>query len=157
MLKEGLMQQLKGVEEFFLRSTSCLSEEDSGFAPKEGMFTVAQQVAHVADTVDWCIDGMFAADGFDMDFDKHMKQVMACTSLEEARAWFRKSVADGIAVLNGKTDAELQEIMPENQIMNGPRLIVIGAISDHTAHHRGALTVYSRLLGKVPAMPYQDM
>jgi uncharacterized damage-inducible protein DinB len=25
---------------------------------------------------------------------------------------------------------------------------------EHTAHHRGALTVYSRLLGKVPPMPY---
>ena len=24
----------------------------------------------------------------------------------------------------------------------------------HTAHHRGALTVYSRMLGKVPPMPY---
>ena len=24
----------------------------------------------------------------------------------------------------------------------------------HTAHHRGALTVYSRQLGKVPPMPY---
>jgi uncharacterized damage-inducible protein DinB len=37
-----------------------------------------------------------------------------------------------------------------------PRLSVIGAISDHTAHHRGALTVYSRLLGKVPKLPYMD-
>jgi uncharacterized damage-inducible protein DinB len=25
---------------------------------------------------------------------------------------------------------------------------------EHTAHHRGALTVYSRKLGKVPPMPY---
>jgi len=41
--------------------------------------------------------------------------------------------------------------------MNGPRLVVIGAISDHTAHHRGALTVYARLLGKEPKMPYMDM
>ncbi len=29
--------------------------------------------------------------------------------------------------------------------------------SSHTAHHRGALAVYARLLGKVPAMPYMDM
>jgi uncharacterized damage-inducible protein DinB len=27
---------------------------------------------------------------------------------------------------------------------------------EHTAHHRGALTVYSRLLGKVSQMPYFD-
>jgi uncharacterized damage-inducible protein DinB len=33
---------------------------------------------------------------------------------------------------------------------------IVGAISDHTAHHRGALTVYSRLLGKTPLMPYVE-
>jgi len=31
---------------------------------------------------------------------------------------------------------------------------VINAIVDHTAHHRGALSVYARLPGKVPMMPY---
>ncbi len=31
---------------------------------------------------------------------------------------------------------------------------MISAITDHTSHHRGALSVYARLLGKVPAMPY---
>ncbi|NJL28826.1 MAG: hypothetical protein HC897_13505 [Thermoanaerobaculia bacterium] len=35
-----------------------------------------------------------------------------------------------------------------------PRAAIIGAIVDHTAHHRGTLTVYSRLLGYVPPMPY---
>lgn len=28
------------------------------------------------------------------------------------------------------------------------------SVSCHTAHHRGALTVYARALGKTPAMPY---
>ena len=31
---------------------------------------------------------------------------------------------------------------------------VFWGLVDHTAHHRGALTVYARLLGKVPPMPY---
>ena len=31
---------------------------------------------------------------------------------------------------------------------------VINGITDHSAHHRGALAVYARLLGKEPAMPY---
>ena len=31
---------------------------------------------------------------------------------------------------------------------------IVWSIVEHTAHHRGALTVYSRLLGKVPIMPY---
>ena len=37
-----------------------------------------------------------------------------------------------------------------------PRSAIFGAITDHTAHHRGALTVYARLLGKTPPMPYMD-
>jgi uncharacterized damage-inducible protein DinB len=37
-----------------------------------------------------------------------------------------------------------------------PRHSVVSALMDHTAHHRGALTVYARLLGKVSPMPYMD-
>ena len=38
-----------------------------------------------------------------------------------------------------------------------PRIAIIGSITDHTAHHRGALSVYARLNGVVPPMPYMDM
>jgi uncharacterized damage-inducible protein DinB len=31
---------------------------------------------------------------------------------------------------------------------------IVWATVEHTAHHRGALTVYSRSLGKVLPMPY---
>jgi uncharacterized damage-inducible protein DinB len=56
------------------------------------------------------------------------------------------------------TDAELLAALPEGPIMGGvPRMAVFGAINDHTAHHRGALTVYARLNGIVPPMPYMDM
>ena len=48
--------------------------------------------------------------------------------------------------------------LPEGPIMGGlPRMAIFGAITDHTAHHRGALTVYARLQGVVPPMPYGDM
>jgi uncharacterized damage-inducible protein DinB len=44
------------------------------------------------------------------------------------------------------------------EIMTGaPKMAVVGAIGDHTAHHRGALAVYARLLGKEPKMPYANM
>lgn len=157
MIKEGLIGQLKSLEEFFDRSSNCLTEEDAGFAPKEGMFTVTNHVAHTAHTVDWCVDGMFSPDGFAMNFEQAMKEMFACTSLEAARTWFKKSIANAVEIVGSKSDEELQQVMPKNDIMNGPRLVVIGAISDHTAHHRGALTVYARLLGKEPKMPYMDM
>ncbi len=35
------------------------------------------------------------------------------------------------------------------------RTAIVVPIVDHTAHHRGALTVYVRLLGKVPKMMYE--
>jgi uncharacterized damage-inducible protein DinB len=45
----------------------------------------------------------------------------------------------------------------DGPIMGGaPRMAIFGAITDHTAHHRGALTVYARLGGAVPPMPYAD-
>jgi uncharacterized damage-inducible protein DinB len=34
------------------------------------------------------------------------------------------------------------------------RMAIFSAITDHTAHHRGALTVYARLNKLVPPMPY---
>ena len=43
---------LEGARSFCEKTTSCLEEADSGFAPKEGLFTVAQQIAHTAQTVD---------------------------------------------------------------------------------------------------------
>ena len=50
---------------------------------------------------------------------------------------------------------ELRASLPPGPIMGGvPREAFVNGLADHTAHHRGALTVYSRLLGKVPDMPY---
>jgi len=157
MIKEGLVEQLKSGAEFFERSTRCLSEEDSGFSPAEGTFTTANQVAHVAQTIDWFMDGMFNSEGFDLDFEKLARETMACTSLGSAREWFDRATRNAIEVVGSKTDEELLAPLPEGPIMGGaPRSAAIGAILDHTAHHRGALTVYSRLLGKVPLMPYME-
>lgn len=158
MIKKALIGQLQQVLEFFERSTSCLSEDDSGFAPREGMFTVAQQVAHTAQTIDWFMEGMFSPDGFDMDFEAHIRQAMECNSYSEARAWFRNAIENAIRLIESKGEGEMIVPLPEGPVMGGaPRLTVISAILEHTAHHRGALTVYSRLLGKVPRMPYGDM
>ena len=157
MVKEGLIEQLESVEEYFERSTRCLTDQDSGFCPAEGTFSVVNQVAHVAQTIDWFLAGMFDPRGFDLDFEKQTRKMMACTSLSSAREWFHRSIGNAVAVIQKKTDGELLEPLPDGPVMGGaPRLAVVGAIADHTAHHRGALTVYSRLLGRVPLMPYVE-
>src|ERR1035437_9707621 len=74
-------KQLLASKEFFDRSTRVLTEADSGFRPREGMMTVAQQVWHAAQTLDWFIEGASRSEGFDLDFDKQAKALAAVTSL----------------------------------------------------------------------------
>ena len=158
ILRENLLMNVRGSHEFFNRATRVLTEEDSTFQPEEGMMTVAQQVAHVARTVDWFREGMERAEGFDMDFERHVEEAMAVTSLEAARAWYERAFEAMLATVCGMSDDRLMAPLPAGPVMGGaPRYAVVGALEDHTAHHRGALSVYARLLGKVPAMPYMDM
>ena len=150
--------ELQAAHEYFNRSTRNLAEAHSSFAPAEGMMTAAQQVAHVAHTIDWFVEGAFRPEGFDLNWEEHAKLVGGCTSLEQARAWFERAMANATARVTSLSDAELLEALPEGPIMGGaPRMAIFGAINDHTAHHRGALTVYARLNGIVPPMPYMEM
>jgi uncharacterized damage-inducible protein DinB len=156
-MKDSLKGQVASIKEWFDRSTRVLDEADSGFAPKEGMFTAAQQVAHVAQTIDWFVQGAFAADGFSMDFEGMDKEIRAVTSLSHAREWLSNATERAYAGIEKHSDQEWGTLLPEGPIMGGmPRMAIFGAIMDHSAHHRGALTVYSRLLGKTPAMPYME-
>jgi uncharacterized damage-inducible protein DinB len=147
--------QLLASQDFFTRSTRVLEESDSQFAPFEGMMTVAQQVAHAAQTLDWFIHGATRPEGFDLDFAAHAKELAAVTSLAAARAWMDKAYANAAAFLRSQTAEELAKPLPAGPVMGGqPISDVVWAMVEHTAHHRGALTVYSRALGKTPPMPY---
>ncbi len=146
---------LKQALQFLSRTCSVFQEEDSAFAPDPGMFTVAQQVAHVAQTIDWFMDGGFGDKGFDMDFTAHQNEVRAFTSLEAAFLRLAESVDRAAATLAAQTPEQMMAPLPEGPIMPGePRAAIVGAIAEHTAHHRGALSVYARLLGYAPPMPY---
>ncbi|MEZ5993056.1 MAG: DinB family protein [Planctomycetota bacterium] len=154
MDRERLTNTIKLTKLFFDKSTSKLDEADSAFAPKEGMFTVAQQVAHVAHTIDWFLGGAFSEAGMDMDFAKHNQKILACTSLTEARAWHEKSTNELLKRLAELPEDDWNKTIV-GPIMGGfPRTSVVGGIEEHTSHHRGALAVYQRLIGKVPEMPY---
>ena len=157
-LAQQAVAELSSGQEFFNRSTRNLSEAHSSVVPAEGMMTAAQQVAHAAQTVEWFMEGAFRPEGFDLDFEKHLAACQACTSLASARAWFDRAMAAAKQRVATLTDAELLAPLPEGPIMGGlPRMAIFSSITDHTAHHRGALTVYARLQGIVPPMPYGDM
>jgi len=157
-LAHTCVAELESARDFFNRSTRSLTEAHSTYTPVAGMMTAAQQVAHAAQTVEWFLEGAFRPEGFDMDFAAHAVAVAQVTSLAAARAWFEKAIASAKEVVAGKSDAELMAPLPPGPIMGGlPRMAIFGAITDHTAHHRGALTVYTRLQGITPPMPYMDM
>ena len=147
--------QLASSQDFFDRSTRVLEEADSGFRPREGMMTVAQQVAHTAQTLDWFIEGAFRPEGYDLDFAKHAQALEAITSLTAARQTLKAAFANAIRILRSHSPEDLARPLPPGPIMGGqPISDIVWAMVEHTAHHRGALTVYSRELGKVPVMPY---
>jgi uncharacterized damage-inducible protein DinB len=147
--------QLVASQDFFDRSTRVLDEADSGFRPREGMMTVAQQVAHTAQTLDWFIEGASRPEGFDLDFAKHAQALEAMNSLAAARQMLSGAYANAIQFLRSRSAEDLAQPLPPGPVMGGqPISEIVWAMVEHTAHHRGALTVYSRELGKVPPMPY---
>lgn len=157
-LADQAIAELSAAQEFFNRSTRNLTEDHSTVVPVEGMMTAAQQVAHAGQTVDWFMEGAFRPEGFNLDFEGEAKRLKECTSLTAARDWFHRAMENAKALVATKSDAELLAPLPEGPVMGGmPRMAIFGAITDHTAHHRGALTVYARLQGVVPQMPYGEM
>lgn len=158
MTLNSIIKELKSSQEFFNRSTRCLVEADSNFKPTPESMSAAQQIAHVASTIEWFLDGAFSPNGFDMEFEKHAQAISKINSILEARAWLERSYAQLFDKVASLSEKELYAAMSTGPIMDSePRLHALLGIIEHTAHHRGALTVYSRLLGKTPAMPYMEM
>jgi uncharacterized damage-inducible protein DinB len=157
MADHPFCQELLNSKEYFDRGTRCLDESTSTFAPTPGIYTVAQQVAHVAQVVDWFIEGAFNPKGFCTDFEKHEIKTRAIKSLKDAREMLDKSYSAAIAKFEKTSMAEFQKLIEPGLLGGLPRSTIVSGIIDHTAHHRGALTIYARLLGKTPAMPYMEM
>lgn len=158
MKKEALLSEINSCQEFFERSTRVLEEKDSNYMPSDGMLTAAQQMAHVAQTIHWFIQGAFSPEGFDMDFEAHIAEYSKATSITAERASLKKAFTAAISIIENLSDAELAKPIAEGPVMGGaPRYHAFIGLIDHTAHHRGSLAVYARLLNKVPLMPYMEM
>lgn len=155
-MKEGLILDLQMQQKFFFNTLECLSEENSSYAPQEEMLTVAQHVGHAAETIDWFFEGAFGS-GFNMDFATFQENLKKYKSFDECVKQFTAATERAIAKIKEVSDEELMSPI-KGEIMTGaPKFTVTGALSDHTGHHRGALAVYARLLGKTPKMPYEGV
>ena len=154
-MKDQLMQALTSSLQYLERTTSCLQASDGSFRPTEDALTAAQQLAHIGQSTEWLIDGAFSPTGFDMSFAGNLELLEKIESLEEAREILRAAYAKAMERVQSASDEEWNAPLPEGPIMGGlPRHTIIPVIVEHTAHHRGALSVYARLCGHTPAMPY---
>jgi len=154
---QTFVNELKASLEFFTRSTSCLTEKHAHFAPSPDVMTTCQQIAHVGQTIDWFMEGI-VGEGFDMNFEEHLNDVRKVTTMAEARDWVNVSYAKAMGIASTSSIEDLAVPMPEDSpvFANTPKFVAFPSIVEHTAHHRGALTIYSRLLGLTPAMPYME-
>jgi uncharacterized damage-inducible protein DinB len=63
--------------------------------------------------------------------------------------------ANAVQFLRSRSAEDLARPLPPGPVMGGaPVTDIVWSMVEHSAHHRGALTVYARELGKVPPMPY---
>ena len=89
-----------------------------------------------------------------MDFDSHAVAARAVNSLAVARSEMRAAYSELLDAL-GSADLDWDAPIAPNPIMAGePRYYIVEALVEHSAHHRGVLSVYSRLVGKTPSLPY---
>jgi len=153
-MKDGIISSLKNQRAFFMNTIECFSEEDSLFKPKEEVYTVAQHIGHAAEMYDWFIEGAFGGNGFDMNFDNYAEEMKKYTSFNECVEQFNTSVENAIAKIESLSEEELMQPITSEPMKGAPKMYVVYALADHTAHHRGALAVYARLIGKEPKMPY---
>ncbi len=154
-LPEFLRHELESSREFFERSARVLAEEHANFAPTPDQYSVRAQIAHAAHTIHWYLDGAFG-DGFDMHFEEHDRRARAVASLAEARQLLDEAYTRAIAATTERSEEDWNAPFPEGSLIQGPKTAIVFGILEHTAHHRGALSVYSRLLGLQPLMPYME-
>ncbi|MCB2201060.1 DinB family protein [bacterium] len=150
------VMQLRTMQDFFNKSISVLDEGDSKYQPHEKAWTVAKQMRHTTMTITWFTDAVFGK-GFDMDWEKQFAYIDEAISFDEEKAAFDKAVDDACTAFGVLTEEQLDATIPDNEIMGPmPKRVIVGSITDHTAHHRGALATYARVLGKEPRMPYGE-
>jgi uncharacterized damage-inducible protein DinB len=149
----GVMQKERAYLNNILKD---FTPDHGDFAPVEGMMTTAQQIRHIARTIIWFREGAFG-DGFDMDFETYEAENRRAVSFNNAMSELHRTYDDYCAFLEGYSDEDLCAPMLPNEIMGPlPRFTAISAQADHTAHHRGVLSVYLRMLGITPTMVYAE-
>jgi uncharacterized damage-inducible protein DinB len=129
--------------------------EHGHFKPTEEMRTVGQQIKHITLTTKFYYETVFGS-GFTMSFQEYKEEMKKLIGLEDAIKDLDEIHNKAVSLVEDKTEEEMKAPLPSNNPMLGEGTLenVIIRNIDHTAHHRGALTVYLRLLGIKPEIIY---
>jgi hypothetical protein len=108
--------QILASKEFFERSTRVLEENDSEFRPRDEMMTVAQQVAHTAQTLEWFLNGATQPEGFDLNFEEQAKALVGVTSLAMAYKRLDAAFTRAVDFLRSRKPEELAHPLPPGPV-----------------------------------------
>jgi uncharacterized damage-inducible protein DinB len=149
-------ESLRKSRQFLNNIIKDFKPEHETFRPTPDMWTVAQQIRHIGRCAYWFRKGGFE-NHWEMDFEGEMKEMAKPVTLKAAIAELDSEYNALIAFLESVPPAVLAEPLEPNPIfpIGVPRSIVVDSLCEHTAHHRGALSVYLRLLGIKPTMAYE--
>ncbi len=132
-----------------------LKPEHGEFRPVEEILTASQQIKHIALTTRWFYSKALGT-GFDFSsFDEYLEGMQKPIELMEAVRMLNETYDESVPAFEKMTEAQLGAVVKDDPML-GTFLIsdLIYYNNEHTAHHRGALSVYLRLLGITPTMVY---
>jgi hypothetical protein len=101
------------------------------------MTSVAQQVAHTAQTLDWFIEGASRPEGFDLNFEADAQALATLTSLAAARQKFAAAFDNAINFVRSRSPEELASPLSPGMVMGGePIGNIVWAMIEHTSSSR---------------------
>ena len=142
-----LVESSKGfysmVKQNILRTAEKVPEDKYGFKPTDGVRTIGQLLAHVADgQYEFC--GAAVGDHERKDFEQSAK------TKAEIESALKTAFAYCDAIYAKTTDAKAMELMPGFGGQKITRLSMLDFNVAHTNEHYGNLVTYMRIEGIVP-------
>ncbi|MBC7982537.1 MAG: DinB family protein [Candidatus Obscuribacterales bacterium] len=174
--------RLQRHKEFFHHTVDCFEEQDGPFKPRSNMLSVTGQIHHVTGGIELFLSGLVLSldrfngiqlvsrrapaaqwiglkEGFSnlawtALSNKDADATTYPQSFENALRGFDETIDLAADIFGQLTPEELVLPLSENPMGIKNPMYVLEMLIDHTAHHRGALAQYARLLGKEPNFPY---
>jgi uncharacterized damage-inducible protein DinB len=129
------------------RLANIFTDAELALRPGEGSMSSAELVAHIAASRNF-LRGVFAEAQPTTDL---FKIPVDATSFRALRRALAESYRDVLAALDAATEEFLEgRIAPFGPDWEMSRLDMAQLMLEHEIHHRGQLSVYARVAGKVP-------